>query len=53
MAGTEEEEKDAECNVDNVTMDTLFQYPVTINPQKKDANVTYEIRIASGILAKL
>ena len=29
-----------EDNVNNVTMDTLFQYPVTINPQKKDANMT-------------
>ena len=39
---TEEEEKYSERNINNVTTDTLFQYPVNINAQKKDANVTYE-----------
>ena len=48
----EEEEKDAKRNVNNITTDNLFQSPVTINAQKKDANVTYERRIASGILAE-
>ena len=48
----EEEEKCAKLNVNNVTTDTLFQSPVTINAQKKDANVTNERRIASGILAE-
>ena len=48
----EDEGKYAKRNVNNVTTDTLFQYPVTINSQKKDANVTYERRIASGILAE-
>ena len=52
MAGTEEEEKDAECNVDNVTMDTLFQSPISINAQKKDANMTNERRIAADIHAE-
>ena len=48
----EDEEKYAERNVNNVTTDTLFQSPVTINAQKKDANVTYERRFAVGILAE-
>ena len=41
-----------ELNVNNVTKYTLFQSPATINAQEKDANVTYERRIASGILAE-
>ena len=48
----EGEEKDAKRKVNNVTTDTLFQSPVTINAQKKDAHVTYERQIASGILSK-
>ena len=47
----EDKEKDAENNVNNVTMDTLFQSPANINVQKKDANVTYDRQIASGILS--
>ena len=45
----EEEEKYSERNVNNVTTDTLFQYPVTTNAQKKYANVTNERQITSGI----
>ena len=48
----EDEEKYAERNINNVTTDTSFQSPVTINAQKKYANVTYEGQIASGILAE-
>ena len=47
----EDEEKYAERNVNNVTTDTFFQSPVTINAQNKDANMTYERQIASGIIA--
>ena len=36
MAETEEEERDAEHNANNVTMDTFFNHsPVTINTQRK------------------
>ena len=42
MAETEEEECDAKRNANNVTMDNFLQSPVTINTQKKDANVTNE-----------
>ena len=53
MAETEEEERDAKRNVNNVDMNTLFnQYPVTINTQRKDANVTNERRIVLNILAE-
>ena len=38
----EEEEKYAKRNVNNVTTDNLFQSPVTINAQNKDANMTNE-----------
>ena len=48
----EDKEKDAYRNVNNITMDTMFQSPVTINAQKKDANVKYERQIASDILAE-
>ena len=47
-----DEEKYAKRNVNNVTTDTLFQSPATINAQKKDTNMTNERRIASGILAE-
>ena len=49
---TEDEGKYTKRNVNNVNTDTLFQSPVTVNAQKKDANVTYERRIASRILAE-
>ena len=50
---TEEEEKYSECDVNNVTMDTLFQPLVTINTQREDANVTNARRIASDIHAEM
>ena len=49
MAETEEEEKYFERDVNNITMDTLFHSPVTINKQKKDANVTNERQISLDI----
>ena len=49
---TEEEEKYAERKVNNATMDTLFQSPVTINTQRKDTNVTNERPIAADIHAE-
>ena len=36
----------------NVTTDTSFQTPVAMNVQNKYANMSYERRLASGILAK-
>ena len=48
----EEEEKYAKRNVNNVTTDPFSKYPLTINAQKKDANVTYERQIASGVFAE-
>ena len=43
----EEEEKDSEHNINNITTQTLFQFPITINAQKKYVNVTNERLIAS------
>ena len=48
----EEEEEDAQNNVNNVTTDTSFQSPVAMNVQNKDANMSYERQLASGILAE-
>ena len=48
----EEEEKDAKCNVNNVTANNSFQSPVAINAQKKDTNVSYERQLDLGILAE-
>ena len=45
----EEEEEEIESNVNNITNDTLFRSPDTINAQKKDANVTNERQIALDI----
>ena len=50
MAETEEEERDAKRNANNVTMDTLLHSPVTINTQRKDTNVKNERQIALDIL---
>ena len=48
----EDEEKYVEPNVNKVTTDTLFQSPVTINAQNKDANLTNERRISADIHAE-
>ena len=48
----EEEEDDAKNNVNNVTKDTSFQSPVSVSAQNKYANITYERRMESGILAE-
>ena len=34
----EQQEEEIERNINNITCDTSFQYPVTKNVQKKDAN---------------
>ena len=47
----EAEEKGSESNLNTVTINTLFQSPVTITTQKKYANVTNERQIASDIHA--
>ena len=44
--------KYAKGNVNNFTTDNLFHPPVNINAQKKDSNMTYERRMALGILAE-
>ena len=50
MEEMEGEECDAGRNANNVTMDNFLQSPVTINTQRKYANVINERRIASDIM---
>ena len=52
MTEIEEEEKDAEQNAKNITMDNLFQSHVAINTERKYANVSDERQIASDIHAE-
>ena len=46
----EQQEEEIERNINNITCDTSFQYPVTKNLQNKDANWSLERRLAAGIL---
>ena len=52
MSETEEEECDAKCNTNNVTMDDFIQSPVTINAPRNKANVPNQRQITSGIMAE-
>ena len=38
----EQEEEEIECNINNITCDTSFESPVTMNVQKIDANWSLE-----------
>ena len=49
----EEEEEEIERNINNITCDTSFESPVTMNVQKKDANWSLERRLAAGVLAEM
>ena len=52
IAETEEEERNAQNNANNVTMDTFCQSPITINTQRKNEKVSNERLISSDILAE-
>ena len=49
----EEEEEEIERNINNITCNTSFQSPKAMNAQKKDANLSLERRLASGVLAEM
>ena len=49
----DEEEKEMERNINNITCDSSFQSPVTKSVQKKDASWSLEIRLAAVILAEM
>ena len=49
----EQEEEEIERNINNITCDTPFQSPIDINVQNKDANMSLEIRLDSGVLAEI
>ena len=42
-----------ERKVNNITCDTSFQSPISMNVQKKYANFPLERRLASGVLAEM
>ena len=50
---TEEEERDTKRNVNNVTMDTFIQSPVTTNTQRNKTDVPNERQISLDILAEM
>ena len=53
MAEMEEEQRDAKCNANNVTMDTFcHQSPVTSNTLGEIENVTNERQISSDMLTE-
>ena len=49
----EVEEKELERNINNITCDTSFESPVTMNVQKKDANWSLERRLAAAFLEEM
>ena len=49
----EQEEEEIKRNINNITCDTTFQSPVTINVQKKDSNWSLERRLAAGVLEEM
>ena len=52
MAETEEEERNAKHNANNVDMDTLCQSPFKTNTKRKITNVTNVRQISLEILAE-
>ena len=52
-AEMEEEEQDAECNTNNVTMYNFIQSPVTTNTPRKKTEVPNERPISLDILAEM
>ena len=49
----EEEEEEVKHNINNITCDTSFQSPITMNIQKKYVNTSLERRLASGVLEEM
>ena len=48
----EQQEEEIKCDINNITSNTSFKSPVTINVQKKDANWSLERQLATGVLKK-
>ena len=49
----ETEKEEIERNINNSTCDTSFQSPVAMNIQKKDANLSLERLLASGVWSEM
>ena len=52
MAETEDEERDAKRNANNVTKDTFIQPPVTTNTPREKTDVANERQISSDSLTE-
>ena len=53
IAEMEEEERDAKCNANDLTMDTFYNYsPITTNTQGEIANMKNKRQISLGVLAE-
>ena len=53
IAEMEEEERDAKCNANDLTMDTFYNYsPITTNTQGEIANMKDKRQISLGVLAE-
>ena len=48
----EEGEEEIEIHINNITMNTSFQSPISMNAQKKVSNVSLERRLAPVILSE-
>ena len=49
----EQEEEEIEHNINNITCYTSFEFPVTMNVQKKDTNWSLVRWLAAGVLAEM
>ena len=49
----EQEEEEIERNINNITCNTSFRSPITMNVQRKDASLSLERQLAAGVLDKM
>ena len=49
----EQEEEEIECNTNNITCDTSFEPPITMNEQKEDSKFPFERWPVSVILEEI
>ena len=49
----DQEEEKIECNINNITCDTSFEYPVTMNVQNKYTNLSLYRQLAAGVLSEM
>ena len=49
----EQQAEEIECNINNITCDTSFESPITMNVKKKDENWSLERRLSAGVLEEM